>query len=75
LPTNITLGWKGLPGTNVLAHYEHWPQERHCSSVAKREIPNEKTKSSRVRFPAKWVIKKLGKNGPIRSNSDLIMFH
>jgi hypothetical protein len=23
LPTNIRLGWKGMPGTNTLAHYEH----------------------------------------------------
>jgi hypothetical protein len=23
LPTNIRLGWKGLPGTNTLAFYEH----------------------------------------------------
>jgi hypothetical protein len=22
LPTNISLGWKGLPGTNILAYYE-----------------------------------------------------
>ncbi len=22
LPTNIRLGWKGLPGTNILAYYE-----------------------------------------------------
>jgi hypothetical protein len=22
LPTNIRLGWKGLPGTNALAYYE-----------------------------------------------------
>jgi hypothetical protein len=24
LPTNIRLGWKGLPGTNTLAYYENW---------------------------------------------------
>jgi len=24
LPTNIRLGWKGLPGTNVLAYYENY---------------------------------------------------
>jgi hypothetical protein len=23
LPTNIRLGWKGLPGTSTLAYYEH----------------------------------------------------
>jgi len=23
LPTNIRIGWKGLPGTNPLAHYKH----------------------------------------------------
>ncbi len=23
LPTNIRLDWKGLPGTNTLAHYEN----------------------------------------------------
>ncbi len=23
LPTNISLGWKGLPGTNTLANYEN----------------------------------------------------
>jgi hypothetical protein len=23
LPTNIRLGWKGIPGTNTLAHYEN----------------------------------------------------
>jgi len=23
LPTNIRLGWKGLPGTNTLAYYEN----------------------------------------------------
>jgi len=23
LPTNITLGWKGLPGANTLALYDH----------------------------------------------------
>jgi hypothetical protein len=23
LPTNIRLGWKGLPGTNTLAYYEY----------------------------------------------------
>jgi hypothetical protein len=22
-PTNIRLGWKGLPGTNTLAYYEN----------------------------------------------------
>jgi hypothetical protein len=23
LPTNITRGWKGIPGTNTLAYYDH----------------------------------------------------
>ncbi len=23
LPTNISIGWEGLPGTNTLAYYEH----------------------------------------------------
>jgi len=24
LPTNIRLGWKGLPGTNTVAYYKHF---------------------------------------------------
>jgi hypothetical protein len=27
LPTNIRLGWKGLPGTNTLAFYQNSPKK------------------------------------------------
>jgi len=29
LPTNIRLGWKGLPGTNTLAYYQNSPKKAH----------------------------------------------
>jgi len=40
LPANIRLGWKGLPGTNTLAFYEHSSIAEANSFITLRPGPN-----------------------------------
>ncbi len=46
LPTNIRLGWEGLPGTNTLAYYERFVNYGRKSFIAL--VPDVKEPSSSV---------------------------